>query len=290
MYPAIATTMNPSIKTPIAIIVGLGALTLAVTAQDQPALESQKDKVSYAIGLSVGTSLQRQGFEVDPDILSRAMRDVLDGKEPAMTEADARQVLQAYNDERAQKMEAERAAQAAKNKEAGAAWLAENAKKEGVIVTDSGLQYKVLTEGSGKAVTQSDTVTVNYHGTLIDGTVFDSSVDRGQPATFRVTGVIPGWTEALLKMKVGDKWQLYIPSDLAYGDRAMGDKIKPGSTLIFEVELVDTVSPQPITSDIIKVPSAEEMKKGAQIETIKAEDVERLRKEAEAAKQAEGNK
>ena len=276
-------------KSLIAIVIGLGAATLTLSAQDQPALESQKDKVSYAIGLSVGTSLQRQGFDVNTEVLSRALRDVIEGKEPAMTETDARQVLQAYNEERAQKAEAERAAQAAVNKEAGAAWLAENAKKEGVVVTESGLQYKVLTAGSGKEVTQNDTVTVNYHGTLIDGTVFDSSVDRGQPATFRVTGVIPGWTEALLKMKVGDKWQLFIPSDLAYGDRAMSDKIKPGSTLIFEVELLDTVSPQPITSDIIKVPSAEEMKKGAQIETIKAEDVERLRKEAEAAKQAEGD-
>ncbi len=272
-------------KYSIAIITALGALSMSLTAQDNPKLETQKEKVSYAIGYSIGTSLQRQGFDINPDILNRAMRDVLDGKEPLMTEADARQVMQTYQEERNKQVEAERAAQAEKNKAAGTAFLAENAKKEGVTVTDSGLQYKVLKEGSGKAVTQNDTVTVHYRGTLMDGTEFDSSIGRGQPATFKVTGVIKGWTEALLKMKVGDKWQLWIPSDLAYGDRAMGDKITPGSTLIFEVELMDTVSPQPITSDIIKVPSAEEMKKGAKIETIKAEDVERLRKEAEAAKQ-----
>jgi FKBP-type peptidyl-prolyl cis-trans isomerase len=196
-------------------------------------------------------------------------------------------VLQQYQQKLFKKKQEEMAALAAKNKEEGAAWLAENAKKEGVVTLDSGLQYKVLTAGSGTSPTPGDTVSVNYRGTLIDGTEFDSSYSRGQPAQFKVSGVIPGWTEALQKMKTGDKWELYVPADLAYGDRQQGDKIKPGSTLIFQVEVLEVIQPQPITSDIIKVPSAEEMKKGAKIETIKASDLQRIEAETRKAKEQE---
>jgi FKBP-type peptidyl-prolyl cis-trans isomerase FklB len=272
----------------IALVLSLILPTACLQAQDgTPPLNSQKDKVSYAIGFNIGMNLKSQGYDVDPAIIARGIQDLLAGTEPAMTEADARQALQEYQQALFQKRQAEQAAVAAKNKEEGQAWLAENAAKEGVVTLESGLQYKVLTAGNGETAGPNDTVTVNYRGTLIDGTVFDSSYDRGQPAQFRVTGVIKGWTEALQQMKTGDKWQLFVPADLAYGDRPQGDKIKPGSTLIFEVELLEVTKPQPITSDIIKVPSAEEMKKGAKIETIKADDLKRIEEEARKAKPTE---
>jgi FKBP-type peptidyl-prolyl cis-trans isomerase FklB len=269
----------------IALLLSLVLPTACLQAQtDSPPLTSQKDKVSYAIGYNIGMNLKNQQYDVDPNIIARGIKDLLSGTEPAMTETEARQALQEYQQALFQKRQEEMAAAAAKNKEEGQAWLAENATKEGVVTLESGLQYKVLASGDGESAGPNDTVKVNYRGTLIDGTVFDSSYDRGQPAQFRVTGVIKGWTEALQLMKQGDKWQLFIPSDLAYGDRPQGDKIKPGSTLIFEVELLEVTKPQPITSDIIKVPSAEEMKKGAKIETIKADDLKRLEEEARKAK------
>jgi len=146
--------------------------------------------------------------------------------------------IQAFQKEMQAKMVAEMQALAAKNKAAGEAFLAENAKKEGVVVTDSGLQYKIIEEGEGPSPGPSDMATVNYRGTLIDGTQFDSSYDRGQPATFPVGGVIAGWTEALQLMKPGAKWQLFIPADLAYGERGAGKDIGPNSTLVFDVELL----------------------------------------------------
>ncbi len=269
----------------LGLLLGLAApLHAAIT---NATFTAEKDQVSYAIGYNIGLNLQRQDYVVDPDIIARGIRDILDGKTPAMSETDARQVLQEYQQQLFKKRQEEQGALAAKNKEAGAAWLAENAKKEGVVTLESGLQYKVLTEGTGESPAPTDTVKVNYRGTLVDGTEFDSSYSRGQPAQFKVTGVIPGWTEALQKMKAGGKWQLFIPADLAYGDRQQGDKIKPGSALIFEVELLEIIRPQPITSDIIKVPSAEEMKKGAKIETIKASDLKRIEEEARKSKEQE---
>jgi len=274
-------------RTPIVLLLSLIVSTNCLQAQDEgSALTTQKDKVSYAIGYNIGMNLKNQGFDVSPDLIAQGIQDILAGNDTAMTEGEARQALQEYQQEMMQKRQEEQAAAAAKNKEEGAAWLAENASKEGVVTLENGLQYKVLTEGDGESAGPGDTVKVNYRGTLIDGTVFDSSYDRGQPAQFKVTGVIKGWTEALQMMQVGDKWQLFIPSDLAYGDRPQGDKIKPGSTLIFEVELLEVNKPQPITSDIIKVPSAEEMKKGAKIETIKADDLKRIEEEARKSKQA----
>jgi len=268
------------------------AVASSAQAQDsESSLPTQKDKVSYAIGFSIGMNLKNQGFDVDPAIIAKGIGDILTEQTPAMNETEARQALQQYQQELAQKRQAEQAALAAKNKEESAAWLANNAKKEGVITLESGLQYKVLTEGSGdESPGLTDTVKVNYRGTLIDGTEFDSSYSRGQPGQFKVNGVIRGWTEALQKMKTGDKWQLFIPSDLAYGDRQQGANIPPGSTLIFETELLEIIKPQPITSDIIKVPSAEEMKKGAKIETIKAEDLKRLEAEARNAQEPQDTK
>ena len=203
------------------------------------ALTTPKQKGSYALGMNVGSGMRKQGVAeaVDPALVARGLRDALSGGKTAMTEDEMRAALQQLATE-------VRTAQEAKNKEAGAAnrkdgeaFLAANKSKEGVKVLPDGLQYKVLTEGSGPKPTASDTVTVNYRGTLIDGKEFDSSYKRGQPASFPVGGVIKGWTEALQLMPVGSKWQLFIPADLAYGDHGQGD-IAPGDTLIFEVELL----------------------------------------------------
>ena len=251
--------------------------TGVIRAEDALKLETTKDKVSYSIGMNIGTQLKAAGFEVDAGIIASGLRDALAGNQPALSEEEARTVMQSYQQEiRAKQMEKAKEA-SSKNREAGAAFLAENAKKDGVKTTASGLQYKVLTEGKGEIPKENHQVSVNYRGTLIDGTEFDSSYKRNQPATFGVTGVIRGWTEALLMMPVGSKWQVFIPADIAYGDQQKGPLIQPGSTLIFEMELLSTKGPEPIVSDIIKVPSAEEMKKGAKIETLKAEDIEKLK-------------
>jgi FKBP-type peptidyl-prolyl cis-trans isomerase FklB len=260
--------------------------TTTVKAGDAPKLESAKDKLSYAIGMNIGQNLRMQNFEVDPAVITRGLNDALQGTNTALTDQEARTAITTYQQELRAKQEEKRKATAQANMDAGAAFLAENAKKDGVKTTPSGLQYKVLTEGKGEVPADGHTVTVNYRGTLLDGTEFDSSYTRGQPATFGVNGVIKGWTEALLMMPTGSKWQLSIPANLAYGDRQAGAQITPGSTLIFEIELISTKAPEnkpvePIVSDIIKVPSAEEMKKGAKIETIKAEDVDKLKKEAQ---------
>jgi FKBP-type peptidyl-prolyl cis-trans isomerase len=156
--------------------------------------------------------------------------------------------------------------------------LATNKNNPGVVTTTNGLQYRVITNGTGDMPTLYDTVTVNCRGTLLDGKEFDSSFKRGQPAEFSVGGVIPGWTEALLKMKVGSKWQLFVPPQLAYGVQGRPG-IPPNALLVFEIELLSAKTPPPLTSDIIKVPAAEELKKGAQVEVIKKEDLERMQKQ-----------
>jgi FKBP-type peptidyl-prolyl cis-trans isomerase FklB len=201
-------------------------------------LTTQKDKVSYAIGMNMAKSLQRQSVEVEPDILVKGLKDVLTGNKPLLSEDEARTTLTAFqNDMRAKQQE--KAAQAgSSNKKTGEDFLAANKAKEGVITLPSGLQYKILKQGSGPKPSAADSVVCNYRGTLIDGTEFDSSYKRGQPATFPVSGVIKGWTEALQLMPVGSKWQLFVPSELAYGDRGAGADIGPNATLIFEVELL----------------------------------------------------
>lgn len=269
-----------------------GCLLASPLAAEPAKLESNQDKVSYAIGLNVGRNLKANGFEVNPALIARGLEDVMKDAAPAMTDEEARTVLNTYQMELRQKAEEKRREAARANREAGRAFLEANAKKEGVKIhevtlpdgTKSAFQYKILKQGDGELPKDNHQVTVHYRGTLIDGTEFDSSYSRNEPTTFGVTGVIKGWTEALKLMPVGSKWQLFIPSELAYGDQQRGPQIAPGSTLIFEVELLGTKGPEPIVSDIIKVPSAEEMKKGAQIETIKAEDVERLKREAGANK------
>ena len=214
-------------------------LAVAAHAQEKVELKEPKQKISYAIGMDIGSNLKRQEIDVDPKILAAGIADALTGK-LQLTDAEAKQVINEFRTQMMAKMESKQKEAGDKNVKAGEDFLAANAKKEGVKTTASGLQYKVLKAGDGKGKTPkpTDTVKVHYHGTLIDGTVFDSSVDRGQPATFPVNGVIAGWTEVLQLMKEGDKWQVYIPSKLAYGERGAGGQIGPNSALIFEVELL----------------------------------------------------
>ncbi|TAL00417.1 MAG: FKBP-type peptidyl-prolyl cis-trans isomerase [Verrucomicrobia bacterium] len=266
------------------------AAVLAATAEDTNSWDA-KQKASYAIGQNMGAGLAgnitRQEAELDNALLSRGFTDGLAGK-GQFTEAQIREVLTAFQQDLQAKQQEKRKLAGEKNKADGEKFLAENKTKPGVVALENGLQYKVVTEGKGETPKPDDMVDVNYRGTLIDGTEFDSSAKTGRPATFRVGGVIKGWQEALTRMKAGSKWQLFIPADLAYGEFGSGPKIGPNSVLIFDVELLAVKSPPPpapapapLTSDIIKVPSAEEMKKGAKIETIKAEDVEKLQKQAQ---------
>jgi len=244
-------------------------------------LTDEKSRVSYAIGMMLGnTFFKRQGLEpgdVDMDIAAQGMKAVQTGGATLLTPDEAQATLKTFQQEFRVKQQARQAELAVKNRAAGDAFLSANKKNSGVQSLPDGLQYVVLTNGTGALPAASDMVTVNYRGMLLDGTEFDSSYKRGQPAQFPVSGVIRGWTEALLKMPVGSKWKLFIPSELAYGEQ--GNRgIPPNSVLIFEVELLDAKAPAPaaatppLTSDIIKVPSAAEMKNGAKVEVIKSED------------------
>ncbi len=201
-----------------------------VFAQDDK-LASDEAKASYGLGMMIGESLKPYG-DVDYDLIVEALKAQHAGEETLLSMEDAQATLQA----RQQRLAATAAAEAGK---AGEGFLAENATREGVTVTDSGLQYEVMTEGDGAKPTVDDTVSVHYVGTLMDGTEFDSSVARGEPATFPLQGVIPGWTEGVQLMNVGSKFRFVIPSDLAYGDRGAGQAIGPGETLVFEVELLE---------------------------------------------------
>jgi FKBP-type peptidyl-prolyl cis-trans isomerase len=228
---------TPAAKTPAAP----AATTRHAPAAKSPAaapLTTQKDKFSYALGMDLGTNLRKQSVPVDPNILARGMNDALAGGKTALTDDQAKAVLMEVQNDMRKKQQAQMQQAGEANKKEGEAFLAVNKGKEGVVALPSGLQYKILTQGTGPKPTASDSVVCNYRGTLINGTEFDSSYKRGEPATFPVSGVIKGWTEALQLMPVGSKWQLFVPSDLAYGERAPGPEIAPNSTLIFEVELL----------------------------------------------------
>jgi len=215
----------------------LGLLVGSVYAQEKLDLKNPKQRASYSIGADIGANFKRQELEVDPQALAAGLVDALAGK-TALTEVEMREALNAFRMALMAKMEAKQKVDSDKNSKQGETFLAANAKKEGIKTLPSGLQYRVVKSGKGKTPKTTDTVKVHYHGTLIDGTVFDSSVDRGEPVTFPVNQVIPGWTEALQLMKEGDKWQLFIPSKLAYGEKGAGGKIGPNSTLQFDVELI----------------------------------------------------
>ena len=201
-------------------------------------LTSQQQKLSYALGSEIGANLKKQGVDIDAKAFTAGIADAQVGK-LQMTDAQIKETMNAARTELLAKQQVKQQADAAANIKAGDAFLAANAKKDGVKTTASGLQYKVLKTGAGKTPGPKDTVKVHYAGTLIDGTVFDSSIARGEPVEFQVDGVIPGWTEALQLMKVGDKFQLFIPSKLAYGASGAGDKIGPNAVLVFDVELLD---------------------------------------------------
>jgi len=209
-----------------------------VYAGEDLVLKDQKDKLSYSIGMNIGNNFKKQSIDVNTDALIQGIKDALSGGKTLMTEQEVNETLMNFQKEMVAKQMAHQKELAEKNKKEGEAFLAENKKKEGVKTLPSGLQYKVIKEGDGKTPKITDTVTIHYRGTLIDGTEFDSSYTRGQPATFPVKGVIAGFTEALQLMKVGSKWQLFIPSNLAYGERGAGDDIGPNATLIFEIEMV----------------------------------------------------
>jgi FKBP-type peptidyl-prolyl cis-trans isomerase FklB len=232
------------------LIICLGAVCIASIglAQDKAQLKDQKDKASYSIGYDIGETFKKQNVELNPDTLFSGLKDALAGKEAALSKEDREKTLQAFQKEMMEKQIAASKEAATKNQAEGEKFLAENKKKDGVKTTASGLQYKVLREGSGAAPKETDTVVTNYKGTLIDGTEFDSSYKRNEPATFPVNRVIKGWTEALQLMKPGAKYQLFIPSSLAYGERGAGQLIGPNATLIFEVELLSIKAPEPVAT------------------------------------------
>lgn len=215
-------------------------MACCVNAQTPMELKDLKQKASYAIGADIASNMKRQDIDIDPKALAAGFADAYSGGKTLLTEAEMKEIIVQFRTELMAKMESRQKAAGEKNLKDGQAYLAANGKKDGVKTTTSGLQYKVLKNGTGKGKSpkESDTVKVHYHGTLIDGTVFDSSVDRGEPISFPLNGVIKGWTEGLQLMKEGDKFQFTIPANLAYGEQGPGGKIGPNSTLIFDVELL----------------------------------------------------
>ncbi len=217
-------------------------LSFAAAAQDTAELKTDKDKFSYALGMKIAESFHKQGLELDPAVFGKAFADSFNGGKTALTDQEMETELAAASQEMRKKQAAEQAEKGAAAEKEGEAFLAANKTKEGVVALPSGLQYKILQAGTGEKPTLDDTVVCNYKGTFINGTEFDASEKHGGPATFPVKGVIAGWTEALQLMPVGSKWQLFVPSNLAYGPNGPGE-IGPNATLIFEVELVSIKKP-----------------------------------------------
>jgi FKBP-type peptidyl-prolyl cis-trans isomerase FklB len=228
-----STTSSPKSQTPAAKRPATAAKSAAPLT-----LKTPRDKFSYALGMKMGANLHKQSVPVDPNILARGLKDGLTGAKTLLTDEEAQAAIVEVQNDLRKKLQDKAQAEGAANKKEGEAFLAANKGKEGVVTLPSGLEYKILKAGTGPKPTATDSVVCNYRGTLINGTEFDSSFKRGQPATFPVTGVIKGWTEALQLMPVGSKWQLFIPPDLAYGERGPGPEIGPSATLIFEVELL----------------------------------------------------
>jgi FKBP-type peptidyl-prolyl cis-trans isomerase len=226
----------------------MGLLAGSTWAQQQPqspaaappAFKTLKEKASYGIGVNIGNNFKKLGFDLDLNLLTKGIADVMSGAKPLLDDKELQETMDAFQKDTAARV-------STKNKQEGAAFHADNKKKPGVTTLPSGLQYKVLKAGNGKSPKATDTVTTHYKGTLLDGTVFDSSYDRGEPTSFGVNQVIKGWTEALQLMKVGDKWQLFIPGDLAYGERGFPNSpIGPNVTLVFELELIKINAAEPI--------------------------------------------
>ena len=233
------------LKTYRGLITGLALTTLLsgcnqqATADENVKLDNDTNKASYAIGIQMGSQMAPLNDLLNQDAIIMGFKDSIAGKEPQLSMEDMQAVMQSFQQTVMEQQQAKRQQAAGANAEAGEAFLNENKTKEGVKTTESGLQYKVITEGTGATPTETDTVVTHYTGTLINGEVFDSSYKRNNPATFPVNGVIPGWTEALQMMKVGSKWKLFIPAELAYGEQGAGANIGPNEVLIFDIELLE---------------------------------------------------
>ena len=221
----------------LGIIVGC-LFTAQVVADDKLTLKTEKEKLSYSLGASLGQNVKSNNLDIDAEIFTRAIKDALTGSKPLLSDEEMKAALQDFQQKMRQKQLAALQELGAKNKKDGEAFLAANKKKPGVVALPSGLQYKVIKTGTGKKPTVNDTVVAHYTGTLINGKEFDSSVRRGEPATFLLGGVVKGWQEVLPLMPAGSKWQVFIPASLAYGETGAGQAIGPNETLIFEIELV----------------------------------------------------
>ena len=240
-------------------------------------LSDDKSRLSYAIGMMFASRWKEQGVDVDNNLVLRGLNDMQSGSPTLITQQEEHDIITKFQQALADRQQKMRGEMLAKNKMEGEAFLAQNKNQPGVMTLPDGLQYKVITQGSGEMPSPTDTVSVNYRGAFLNGMEFDSSYKRGQPAQFPVNRVIHGWTEALTHMKVGSKWQLFIPSELAYGQSGFPPRIEPNMTLIFDVELLSVqhpvatpvVAPQPLTSDIIKV-------QGTNVEVMKPEDVQKF--------------
>ncbi|KGP62593.1 membrane protein [Legionella norrlandica] len=220
-----------------AAVMGL-AMSTAIAATDATSLATDKDKLSYSIGADLGKNFKNQGIDVNPEALAKGMQDAMGGSQLALTDQQMKDVLNKFQKDLMAKRTAEFNKKADENKVKGENFLTENKNKPGVVALPSGLQYKIISSGNGVKPGKSDTVTVEYTGRLIDGTVFDSTEKTGKPATFQVSQVIPGWTEALQLMPAGSTWEIYVPSGLAYGPRSVGGPIGPNETLIFKIHLI----------------------------------------------------
>jgi FKBP-type peptidyl-prolyl cis-trans isomerase FklB len=223
-------------------LLGAGAAFSLAAADSPPPFKDTKEKASYSIGVSIGKNFKTQGADLNLEIVLQGMKDAVEGKKTLMTDQEIQETMMSFSSQMRAKVQEKQKEAGEKNRKEGEAFLAENKKKDGVKTTPSGLQYKVITQGTGPKPATNDTVVTHYRGTLIDGTEFDSSYKRGEPATFPVTGVIKGWTEALQLMPVGSKWQLFIPSEIAYGPSGR-PSIPPSSTLLFDLELISIKEP-----------------------------------------------
>jgi FKBP-type peptidyl-prolyl cis-trans isomerase FklB len=278
-------------KTALTMILCLGAIA-PLLADGTNVFNDDQQRVSYAVGMMLGHVWQQQGVDLQLDVFVRGVKDAQSGGPMLMTPQEMQDTLEQYQKSLAARQQEMREVLAKKNKADGEAFLVANKSKSGVTTLSDGLQYRILTDGNGPIPGVNDTVQVNYRGTLIDGTEFDSTARRGTPAQFQVGQVIPGWREALTRMKAGSVWELFVPSDLAYGPEGHPG-IPPNAVLIFNVQLISVGAslPQPapavvpastpLTSDIIKVPSAEDMKKGAKIEIIKPEDISKYQSQSQ---------
>lgn len=249
---------------------------------------SERQRASYALGMMLGHNWKEQGVDVDFDIVAKGFKDEQSGGPTLMTPEEMSETLKEYQKTVAAEQQKKRELIAAENKKAGEEFLAQNKTKSGVKTLPDGLEYKVISEGKGPSPGPDDIVTVNYRGTLLGGTEFDGTAKLGHPREFPVNKIIPGWSEALQMMKPGSVWELYIPSDLAYGAAGHPPQIPPNATLVFSVQLISSRAPgtpppsastPPLTSDIIAVPSAEELKKGKKPYTLKPDQVQKLQEE-----------